>query len=201
MPGNLFQYDLQGWNSQHAYLADAIAVLRPRIIVEIGVWKGGSTVFMANELKKLDLGPVVIAVDTWLGSSEHWTGPSHVDLSMMNGRPNLYFKFLSNVVQSGVADYVLPLPMDWLNAAEVMKTMGIAPDLVHLDGGHDYHSVTAALCAWWPVLAAGGMLIGDDYYTGGTWITVRRAFDDFFGGLNLSPLEDTDGKCRIRKPA
>lgn len=170
----MFQYDLQGWNSQHPYLADAIALLRPRSIIEVGGWKGGSTVFMANELKKLDLGSSVIAVDTWLGSSEHWTGPSHADLSMMNGRPNLYSRFLSNVVQSGVADYVLPLPMDSLNAAEVMKTMGIEPDMDHLDGGRDYHSLTADLCAWWPVLAPGGMLIGDDYYTDVMGIIVRR---------------------------
>jgi hypothetical protein len=52
LPGNLFQYDLQGWNSQHEYLSKTIAALRPAVIVEIGVWKGGSTVFMANEIKK-----------------------------------------------------------------------------------------------------------------------------------------------------
>ena len=71
-PWNLFDYDLQGWNSQHAYLKDTITSLRPSIIVEIGVWKGGSTVFMANAAKALGLPSVVIAVDTWLGSSEHW---------------------------------------------------------------------------------------------------------------------------------
>ena len=50
-------HDLQGWNSQHIYLSDAITALRPAVIVEIGVWKGGSTVFMANELKKHALRP------------------------------------------------------------------------------------------------------------------------------------------------
>ena len=112
LPLNLFEYDLQGWNSQHPYLGDAIAALRPVVIVEIGVWKGGSTVFMANELKKHALSSVVIAVDTWLGSSEHWLRLSDAELSFLNGRPDLYHKFLSNVIRAEVADYVVPLPIE-----------------------------------------------------------------------------------------
>ena len=42
VPGNIFAQDLQGWNSQHPYLAEAIREKRPSVIVEIGVWKGGS---------------------------------------------------------------------------------------------------------------------------------------------------------------
>jgi hypothetical protein len=45
-PPHLFEYDLQGWNSQHPYLRECIQSLRPQVIVEVGVWKGGSTVFM-----------------------------------------------------------------------------------------------------------------------------------------------------------
>ena len=38
LPANLFAHDLQGWNSQHPYLSETIAKIRPAVIVEIGVW-------------------------------------------------------------------------------------------------------------------------------------------------------------------
>jgi hypothetical protein len=68
-----------------------------------------------------------------------------------------------------------------------------------LDAAHDYDSVMADLRAWWPVLASGGVLIGDDYVPGGGWASVREAFDDFFGGLGLF-IESANGKCRVSKP-
>jgi hypothetical protein len=180
-PGNLFDYDLTGWNSQHSYLGETIAELRPALIVEIGVWKGSSTVFMANELKKYALSSVVIAVDTWLGSSEHWTGPSRADLSFLDARPDLYHKFLSNVIRAQVSDYVVPLPIDSLNAAQILRSLDLNPQMIHLDGGHDYESVMADLRVWWPILAPGGIFVGDDYYVNGMWADVRKAFDNFFG--------------------
>jgi hypothetical protein len=50
------------------------------------------------------------------------------------------------------------------------------------------------------VLAPGGVLIGDDYLDTGMWASVRLAFDDFFGALGLTPIENIAGKCRVRKP-
>jgi predicted O-methyltransferase YrrM len=197
--GRLLAYDLQGWNSQHSYLSDTIAAIHPTSIVEIGVWKGGSTVFMASELKKLALSSVIIAVDTWLGSSEHWLRQSNAELEFLDGRPDLYHKFLSNVVHAGVTDYVVPLPVDSLNAAQIVNSLPLRPQMIHLDGGHDYDSVIADLRAWWPILAQGGVIVGDDYYTNGTWPEVRKAFDEFFGALSLTPIENVAGKCRVRK--
>jgi hypothetical protein len=163
LPEDLFQFDLQGWNSQHRYLLEAIEDL-PSLIVEVGVWKGGSVIFMANELKRLELQSTIIAVDTWLGSSELWVGPFRGDLGFIGSWPQLYYKFLSNVTHEQVNDYVAPFPMDSLNAAVTLGDLGLRPDVIHLDAGHRYESVLADLRAWWPVLAPGGVFIGDDYY-------------------------------------
>jgi cephalosporin hydroxylase len=196
-PHDMFEYDLQGWNSEHCYLSDSIALLRPSVIVEIGVWKGGSIVFMANQLKKHGLSSALIAVDTWLGSSEHWLENDRVPLL---GYSSQYYKFLSNVVRAKVADYVVPLPLDSLNAAQVLTHFGIRPSLIHLDAAHDYDSVVSDLRAWWPLLTPNGVLVGDDYDPDGAWVTVRRGFDDFFRRLGLTPIEHTASKCRVFKP-
>lgn len=198
---NLFALDLQGWNSQHRYLTEGIAAINPKVIVEIGVWKGRSTIFMASELKRRGATSAVIAVDTWLGSSEHWIEDDYFsEMDFWSGYPALYYKFISNIKRMDVADYVVPLPLDSLNAAHLLEQRHICPDMIHLDGGHHYDSVMADLRAWWPILSPGGLFIGDDYYTNGLWITVRQAFDDFFASFGLGVIENSEGKCRIRKP-
>jgi predicted O-methyltransferase YrrM len=200
-PVNLFEYDVEGWNSQHRFLEDGIVTLRPSIVVEIGVWKGASTIFMADRMRTVELPSIVIAVDTWLGSSEHWLVDDYFGrMSFLHGYPALYHKFASNIVRAGLADFAVPLPIDSLNASKVLPAVGIAPTMIHLDGAHDYESVTMDLKVWWKLLTPGGLLVGDDYFVDGTWPTVRQAFDDFFGALGIQPLEHESGKCRIRKP-
>jgi predicted O-methyltransferase YrrM len=200
VPTNLIQVDLQGWNSNHPYLERAVAEQAPAVIVEIGVWKGASTIFMADRMRAMGQSGVVIAVDTWLGSSEHWlTEQFRSQMSFMNGYPAMYHKFASNVLHVGVADYVIPLPLDSLNAAQLLARAGVRPGVIHLDGGHDYDSVVADLKVWWPLLQPGGLLVGDDYYTDGRWPTVKQAFDDFFAALDMPPPENAAGKCRIPK--
>ncbi len=196
---NLYDRDLQGWNSQHRLLSETITEIRPPIIVEIGVWKGASTVFMAEEVKKIKSDSAIISVDTFLGSSEHWLGSLTPDFRSRNGYPFLYQKFLSNITNSDVENYVVPLPMDSLNAVQIITSLDLFPHMIHLDGGHDYQSVMSDLQAWWPALAPGGVLVGDDYYENGTWPMVKRAFDEFFGERG-APIEHDAGKCRIRKP-
>jgi hypothetical protein len=184
--------------SQHRYLAEAVEDMRPRIIIEIGVWKGVSTMLMARRAKELGLDCAVIAVDTWLGSAEHMTGVNtKKGFPRLNGYPQVYFTFLSNCILYNVQDYVVPLPLDSVNAHEVIGHHKIEADLIHIDAGHDYRSVKSDIEAWWPMLRPNGLLLGDDYYVGETpWPGVRRAFDEAFG----SALEHDGGKCRVRKP-
>ncbi len=198
-PENLFQVDMQGWNSQHPYLSRAIDVARPKIIVEIGVWKGGSTLFMAEHLRRLELDAVVIAVDTWLGSWDHWINPAlRAQLSFINGYPNFFYKFMNNVKALKLEDYVVPLPLDSLNASETLKFLQIQPDIVHIDAGHDYRAVKSDIETWWPLIKPNGFLIGDDYHRE-VWPGVCRAFDEFAEAHGAGQVEHFERKCIFRK--
>ena len=99
-PEDRFASDLQGWHSDHPYLARAIREAQPSIVVEVGVWKGASVVTMAKEIQRLGLDAVVIAIDTWLGSSEHYLWEKFIpDLDFEFGYPRLYHKFASQYLQ------------------------------------------------------------------------------------------------------
>lgn len=205
-PAGRHATDLQGWHSQHPYLTRAITEGLPAVVVEVGVWKGASVVTMAREIQRLKLDAFVIAIDTWLGSSEHYLWEKFLpDLDFEFGYPRLYQKFAANIVNEGLRDFVVPLPLDSINGFQLLKAKAIRPDVLHIDAGHDYLSVMADLKAWWPQLMPGGVLIGDDYFRPligpGKWPEVRQAFDDFFAATPRTSFEHGDGKCYVRKPA
>ena len=200
-PRHLYQVDAQGWGETHHYLTDTIATRRPATIAEIGVWKGASTIVMARELQRLGIDGVVFCIDTWLGSVEHWVEAHFFEsLNVVHGYPGLQRKFMANMLAHGVQDLVVPLPLDSINAANLLAHFDVGLDMIHLDAGHDARSVTADLAEWWPRLNEGGVLIGDDYHAELHWPGVKQAFDAFFGALKLLPLEHVGGKCRITKP-
>ncbi|MEY4967016.1 MAG: hypothetical protein RL274_2599 [Pseudomonadota bacterium] len=204
-PAHRFPTDLQGWHSQHPYLTRAIVETRPAIVVEIGVWKGASVVTMAKEMQRQKLDAVVIAIDTWLGSSEHYMWEKFIpDLDFEFGYPRLYHKFAANICNEGLQDIVVPLPLDSINGFQLLKEKGIRPDVLHIDAGHDYMSVMGDLKAWWPQLNSGGVLVGDDYFKSwlgkGKWPEVRQAFDEFFAATPHTKFESGDGKCYVGKP-
>jgi predicted O-methyltransferase YrrM len=200
-PAKAYPVDIQGWNSHHRFLIESIEELRPSLVVEIGVWKGGSVITMGNTLKDLGLDSAVIAVDTWLGAWDHWLNPGFFeDLGFESGYPKLFHRFMANIIHVGLTDYVVPLPLDSGNAVEVLKAKSLRPGLIHLDGAHDYESVSRDLKVWWAQLAPGGILVADDYTLDGRWPEVRAAVDEFFAPLGLT-VEHHEAKGRIRKPA
>ena len=200
-PANIYQNDTQGWGSTHRFLTETIAALRPRIVVEVGVWKGASVITMAEKLRALELDAAVVAVDTWLGSCEHWLhDPWFVSLGMEQGRPAMQRTFMANIVAARLEGHVVPLPLDSLNAFPLLGHRSIQPDIVHLDGAHDFLSVWCDLHAWWGLLRPGGVLIGDDYHTDGLWPDVRKAFDTFAAQQGGIPIEADAPKCRMVKP-
>ncbi|KLK94521.1 methyltransferase [Microvirga vignae] len=194
-PARLYRQDQQGWGSTHRYLTDAIEILRPSVVVEVGVWKGASVISLASKMREMNLDGVVVAVDTWLGAWDHWMSDEwFAHLNFSNGFPALYHTFAANIVGEGLQDYVLPLPLDSINAANVLRHHNVQVDVVHIDGGHDYHAVTSDLREWWPMIRPRGVLIGDDYPH---WPEVKKAFDDFFSGQGKFPFEVDPPKCRI----
>jgi hypothetical protein len=195
----LLAEDSSGWNSQHTSFDQVIAEIRPNVVIDVGVWKGGSTIYLAELLRRNGIAGTVIAVDTFLGSLEHWN--RHSDLFNMvhrrHGMPLLYDQFMSNMVRRGVADYVVPLPQTSTTGALLLRQLGIQAGLIHIDASHEYDDVVKDARMYWDILAPGGFLIGDDYHR--YWPEVIRAADDFAAEKGVA-LVASDPKWIVRKP-
>lgn len=114
--------DLQGWGNNHPYLRQSIQRIKPSVVIEIGVWKGGSCFTMADEIRKLSLDAVVLAIDTWRGSAEHWCSDEWFpSLRIAGGVSHIQETFMSNTMAKSLQDIILPLPLDSINAYEVCK--------------------------------------------------------------------------------
>jgi hypothetical protein len=191
--------DTSGWNSQHPSFDTVISEIHPKVVIDVGVWKGGSTIYLAELLRKYGASGTVISVDTFLESLEHWNRES--DLFNMiprrNGMPLLYDQFLSNVVRRGVTGYVVPLPQTSVTAALLLRRLGIQAGLIHIDASHEYDDVLKDSRVYWDLLEPGGYLIGDDYHP--YWPEVIRAADAFAAEKGVS-LSAQDPKWIVRKP-
>lgn len=154
--------------------ADGLSYLinkyKPNIVVEIGSYLGASTRYIA---KLLPAEGIVYAIDHWLGNEEWKNQPN------FNEKQSLFYqKFLSNIIHEKLYHKIIPIKMSSLEAA---KKISCTPDLVFIDGSHDYQSVYEDICAWYN---PHGILCGDDYSWGESK-SVKRAVDRFAEENNL----------------
>ncbi len=161
-----YPLDLQGGGEQ-SLMRQAFNAIKPRLIVEVGSWKGASAVAWASMLKEAGVDGAVICVDTWLGGLDHITRPKGKDWQIRpyfkHGYSQLYYQFLANVCQKGLQDYIVPLPNTSVTGARWLAQAGLTADLVYVDASHEEDDVYQDLEAYWRVLRPGGMMCGDDW--------------------------------------
>lgn len=193
-----FPEDRQGWNSEHTSFEEIIRGLRPLVVIDVGAWKGASTIYLADLMKRNGVAGTVIAVDTFLGSVEHWDRSSGFAglIPHRFGMPLLYEQFLSNVVRCGAQDRVVPLALTSTGAGVLLRRLGIQAGLVHIDASHDYEDVLRDARTYWDVLAPGGFIVGDDYNQ--DWPDVIKAANQF-AAEKVTPLMNSAPKWIVRK--
>ncbi len=136
--------------------------LNPSIIIEVGSFVGESAIFMARHLKSKGMDSVILCVDTWYAGFDHWKG-AREKINMHYGRADLFYKFMGNVIANGCQDVIVPLAMDSIGAAKVIKWLGIVPSLVYCDASHEEGDVLRDMESYWDILPIGGGLLCDDW--------------------------------------
>ncbi len=171
--------DLQGWHSDHPIFENVFRQHRPRMVCEIGTWKGASVLHMHALAKSLGFQTHFVCIDTWLGSNDTlWLDSDlrkHLKLSL--GYPNLFRQFVHNVIAHGAQDDISPFPITSTAAARVLGKLNIKFDALYIDAGHEEEEVYHDLALFYDLVVDGGAIFGDDYSRG--WPGVVRAVDKF----------------------
>jgi hypothetical protein len=178
---NSKRIDLQTWGGDHPVLSYCVSKLRPDLILEVGSWKGGSAIQMANALKNNNIKGEVLCIDTWLGSPEHWcaSGKNQFwfdSLGVSNGYPTLFKTFMTNVISQNLQDYITPLPLPSESAYFVLKNLQIKSKMIYVDAGHEYESVYRDIKFYWELLESDGVMVLDDF---NIWPGVSKAVYQF----------------------
>lgn len=180
----LLKEDLQGWNGNSKIFQKLIEKRVPKLIIEVGSWKGQSAITMAECIKKNSFNTKIICVDTWLGALEFWDkfkDTPERDLVLKNGYPQIYYQFLSNVVHRNVQDIITPFPNTSVIASRYFKNNSIIADMIYVDASHDELDVYYDLKNYYDILSKGGILFGDDY---NNWKGVGNAVKKFCKEVN-----------------
>lgn len=194
----LWPEDTDGWGGNDSIFEEMISMSLPSVVVEIGSWKGQSTINMGKILKKLGLKHAKIyAIDTWLGATEFWT--THKDtpernLHLKNGYPQIYYQFLSNVVHNNLQDTIIPITNTSITGLKILKHHAIKPELVYIDASHEEEDVYADLKYSFDMVEK-GIVFGHDY----DWCAGVKSAVDRFANENRLRLESKAAFWFIKK--
>ena len=178
-PTLLEKHELYGWNSTHPWFEQIIRIQRPALIIEVGSWLGASAIHIATICRQLGVDARIICVDTWLGNVAHYQSEEYCrSLGFRDGYPTLYYGFLRNVIASGHADMILPVPLHSAAGARLIAGKGLRAGLVYIDGDHSYGGCLEDLRAYSALLAEGGMILGDDILSAGVADAVTAFRDE-----------------------
>jgi hypothetical protein len=160
-----------------------------RLVVELGSWLGKSSRFIVQRSPQATL----VAIDHWRGSREHHR-PGRADVR--DRLPRLYETFLRNCWPW--RDRIVPMRTSTVAGMKELAALGLAPELVYVDAGHELDDVLADLRTA-TALFPDAQLVGDDY---ATYPGVREAVQRMAShcGLNIEVDENAWILGRSRLP-
>ena len=142
---------IQGWMAdvEGALLYSLAKKCNPNgVIVEIGSWKGKSTIFLARG-SKAGQGAPVYAIDSHEGNAEVLVDTPTFD------------EFKKNIANAQLADIVVPIVKTSQEAAnDFLEPCG----LIFVDGCHEPDSVKQDFELWCPKLIEGGVIAFHDTF-------------------------------------
>lgn len=136
------------WVDHLPFAYDIVESLRPKLVVELGVYNGLSFFTFCQSMAENDVDGVAYAIDTWKGDE-------HTDA---------YDDSIYNDVQSHAREhyrgFTYLLRMYFNEALRHFDENSI--ELLHIDGMHTYDAVKEDFTNWYPKVKPGGIVLFHD---------------------------------------
>jgi hypothetical protein len=124
------------------------SVLKPRVLVELGTFYGGSYCAFCQAIAALDLSTRAFAVDTWEGDPH--SGPiAREGLDSLRSHHDAHFARFSTLLRMAFDD-------------AVARFADKEVDLLHIDGYHTYDVVRHDFETWRPKMSDRGIILFHD---------------------------------------
>jgi predicted O-methyltransferase YrrM len=143
--------------------------------VEIGSWKGRSSVHMAVEIINSKKLIKFDCVDTWKGSIEHINDPFIIE-------DKLFEEFKKNI--EPVKHIINPIRLTSIEASKLYSDESL--NFIFIDASHEYEDVKQDIIHWLPKLENGGIIAGHDIASPG----VKKAVSETIPNANVIGMFD-----------
>ncbi len=138
------------WITHTPFAFFLISILKPKVVVELGVSNGQSYTAFCQAVRTLKLNTRCYGIDTWKG-----------DIHLGEYGEETYEE-LSNYNQNEYSEFSQLLRMTFNEALTYFKDGSI--DLLHVDGSNTYEEVKNDFESWRPKMSPGGVMVFHDTF-------------------------------------
>ncbi len=141
-------YGVGAWTPHLHFAYDLVAVLKPALLVELGVDRGESYFAFCQAAVENQTGTRCFGIDTWRGD-QHAGGYDETTFAQVSDHNRLHYEAFSTLLRS---------PFD----EALIRFENESIDVLHLDGLHTEEAVRHDVESWLPKLRPGGILLLHD---------------------------------------
>lgn len=190
------------WGSSLRFINELINRTMPRLVLEVGVFRGSTSIRMAKLMDKTRglEESFIISMDTWLldlrfawkdawlqtNRSQRHKRKGYFTNTYLAGASQMYYVFLANCLATKTSHRIVPLPTASANGALALIAHRLRPSLMYIDASHANPDAFIDYENFFNILAPGGIMAVDDLNVP----SVAAAFDSLTRRHNLHAVSN-----------
>ena len=160
---------ITGWHPHRDFGYELMGQFKPKLFVELGVHYGDSYFTLCQAREEHGLDTLCYGIDSWTGDEQSGKYGEEVHQAVVRHNQEHYEEF-SHLLRTTFDEATSRFPDDCI-------------DLLHLDGSHDYDTISRDFQSWLPKVKTGGLiLIHDvlvqrmDFGVGRLWGEITKSY-------------------------
>lgn len=189
LPSRSFEpliYGVGAWTPHIHFACDLVAILKPRLLVELGVDRGESYFAFCQAALENETGTRCFGIDTWRGD-EHAGGYDETTFAQVSAHNRRNFESFSTLLRSSFDEALAQFDDNMV-------------DVLHLDGLHTEAAVRHDLDSWLPKLRPGAILLLHDVGVRSKGFGVWKAWENLQAQGRSWTFHDGPGLGVWQKP-